>query len=141
MRLCLCQACYSLYLYQGGLGQSSVLTLRDCPLPKENHPSYGGPFDQVWSLFCFSSSFYSKEVAQEYLNQVYRLHGMPNSIVSDKNRAFVGGFCQELYERAGTKLLSTAYHPQTDGQTEVLNRCLEGYLRCMTGETPTNWCN
>ncbi|TYJ37836.1 hypothetical protein E1A91_A05G403100v1 [Gossypium mustelinum] len=47
---------------------------------------------------------------------------------------------EELFCRLGAKLkLSTAYHPQTDGQIEILNKCLESYLWCMTGEKPSSW--
>nr|GEU50021.1 reverse transcriptase [Tanacetum cinerariifolium] len=63
--------------------------------------------------------FTASQVAQVFLDQVYKLHGLPESIVKLK--------------------LSTAYHPQTDGQTEVVNRSLGCYLRCMCGEKPKEW--
>ena len=79
-------------------------------------------------------------VAQQFLNQVFKLHGMPTSIVSHKDPVFTSQFWQELFKLCNVKIkLSTAYHPQTDGQTEVVNRCLENYLRCVCIDQPRQW--
>ncbi|GJR29652.1 reverse transcriptase [Tanacetum coccineum] len=69
-----------------------------------------------------------------------RLYGLPKSIVSDRDKIFMSLFWKSLFEKLQVQLkMSTAYHPQTDGQTEVVNKYLEGYLRCMTGEKPMDW--
>lgn len=85
--------------------------------------------------------FTTLTIAQEYMvQQVHKLHGIPKSMVSGRDKIFVSNFWQELFKQLGARLhLSTAYHPQIDGQIEVLNKCLEGYLRCMTGECPSEW--
>lgn len=84
--------------------------------------------------------FTALTVAHAYLHNIYKSQAIPDSIVSDRDRIFLSNFWQELFRHLGAKLkLSTAYHPQTDGQTEILNKCLESYLRCMTGEKPSAW--
>ena len=79
-------------------------------------------------------------VAKLFLDNVYRLHGLPQTIISDRDRIFTSQFWQTLFKLAGVDLrLSTSYHPQTDGQTERLNQCLETYLRCFVHACPTKW--
>ncbi|XP_070053472.1 uncharacterized protein [Nicotiana tomentosiformis] len=80
------------------------------------------------------------EVAQSFMDGVFRLHDMPKTIVSDMNKVSTSKFWQELFKLQKVSLLTySAYHPQIDGQTEVANICLECYLRCMTFEKPKEW--
>ncbi|CAA7036526.1 unnamed protein product [Microthlaspi erraticum] len=79
-------------------------------------------------------------VAQLFFQEVYRLHGLPTSIVSDRDTRFLSHFWRSLWKMLQTSLdMSTAYHPQTDGQTEVTNRALGNMLHCLVGENLRSW--
>jgi transposase InsO family protein len=67
-------------------------------------------------------------------------HGLPNSIISDRGSLFTSKFWKQVMETMGTtRNLSTAFHPETDGQTERTNATLEQYLRAYCNYQQTNW--
>jgi len=72
----------------------------------------------------------AKDIADTFLRDVWKLHGLPTKIISDMDAKFSGPFCESLCNMIGVKpCMSTAYNPQTDGQTERTTLVLEGYLQ------------
>lgn len=80
------------------------------------------------------------QLADMFMREVVRLHGVPDSILSDRDPRFTASFWRALWSQLGTKLvMSTAYHPQTDGQTERANRTLEEQLRSYINQRQNDW--
>jgi len=78
--------------------------------------------------------------ARLFLHQVWKLHGLPKYVVSDRGPQFVAHFTKELYQLLGIKLVSsTAWYPQTDGQTEHVNQELDQYLQLFVNERQDDW--
>ena len=91
-------------------------------------------------LCAFPHQFTPAMVAQLLLDRIFKLHGMPTSIVSDRDPTFTSKFWKELFKLQGTQLkMSTSYHPQIDGKIEVVNKCLEAYLCCFSLEKNHQW--
>jgi hypothetical protein len=91
-------------------------------------------------FLALSHPFTAADIAQLFLDNIYKLHGLPFSIVSDKDTIFTSKFCKGLMEKVGVKLnYSTIYHPQSDGETERVNQCIENHLICMVFNQPRKW--
>lgn len=87
-----------------------------------------------------ATGFTAVKVADLFARMICRLQGMPKSIVSERDPIFLSRFWLELFRLSGTKLrMSSAYHPQSDGQTEVVNKVLQQYLRCFVHTHPKKW--
>jgi hypothetical protein len=85
-----------------------------------------------WVIFIPTSTrLTSPQLTQLVIDHVIAQHGVPESIVSDRGSKFVSKFWKHVTDKIGIKLrLSTAYHPQTNGQTERVNQIIEQYLQC-----------
>jgi transposase InsO family protein len=80
-----------------------------------------------------SHPFTTKTVVQLFIDNIFKLHGLPLVIITDRDKIFTSQLWQELFKSLSVKLkFSSAYHPQTDSQSERVNQCLENYLRCLT---------
>ena len=80
-----------------------------------------------------------EHVAKFFLKEIVRVHGLPRSIISNKDNKFVGYFWITLWKKMGTQLkFSSTFHPQIDGEAEVVYRSLGNLLRCLVGNKPNN---
>ena len=92
-----------------------------------------------YAHFCaLSHPFQVSTVADSFMETIQKLHGTPNIIVSDRDPIFTQNFWTKLFSFLGTQLAhSSSYHPQFDGHIEIVNKCLEGYLRCFVADKQT----
>ena len=87
-----------------------------------------------------SHRYTASRVAALFLQHVFKLHGLPYSIVSDRDTAFTSLFWEELFRRQGVDLaMSSSYHPQSDSQTEVVNKSFKHYLKAFAVDKLSLW--
>jgi len=97
-------------------------------------------FTKMDHLIGLQENATAKDVADTFLREVWKLHGLPTEIISDMDAKFSREFWESLCKMLGVKrCMSTAYHPQTDGQTERTNQVLEGYLRTFVNYDQDDW--
>jgi len=119
-------------------------------LPWSTDPTTGFKYNAILVVVCrftkeaeyipWLKGYNAKQLAHIINDRIIARHGIPKSIISDRDPLFTSNFWATLLAMIGTKRrLSTAYHPQTDGQTERTNRTMKAYLRMYTNEKQDNW--
>lgn len=97
-------------------------------------------FSKYAHFIALAHPYLAETVAAAFFSDIVRLHGVPTSIVSDRDPVFTSAFWHSLFDATGSKLhMSSAFHPQTDGQSEAVNKVIAMYLRCMVGDRPRSW--
>ena len=91
-------------------------------------------------LIPVNSTHKTNDIAKIFMKAIFRLHGFPKAIVSDRDPKFTSNFWKGLFAYLGTKLnFNTSYHPHTDGQIERVNQVLEDMLRMYVMDKPSKW--
>lgn len=91
-------------------------------------------------FFPITSNFKAYPIAELFFKEIFRLHGLPKNIVSDRDSRFLSYFLKKLFHLTCTNLTpSTSYHPQTNGQTEIVNKWIEAYLRSYVSNQQGAW--
>ena len=97
-------------------------------------------FSKMAHFIPYSKTSDASRIGRIFFDEVVHLHGLPKTIVSDQDVNFTSYFWKTLWHLMGTLLkFSTTYHPQTDGQTEAVNKSLRNLLRCLVGDSLGNW--
>ncbi|GJS74590.1 putative mitochondrial protein [Tanacetum coccineum] len=146
--------------YWKGMHKGVKKFIRECDVCQKQKPdlcAYPGLLqplpipERVWSEISMdfivglpksqgNHPYTASSVAQVFFGYVYKIHDSKSSIVLYRDAIFLSNFWKSLFKLLKVELkMSTAYHPQTDGQTKVVNKCLECFLRCMSGERPKEW--
>jgi hypothetical protein len=113
-------------------------------------PLIGRKFNSIWVIvdrltksahfIPVHTRYRAEKYAKLYISRILCLHGVPKTIISDQGPQFIARFSEQLYASLGTHLIhSSAYHPQTDGQTERINQILEDMLRACVLNCPGKW--
>lgn len=119
-------------------------------LPASADPVTGESFDSILVIVDRFTKFGrfipcretwgAEKLAHIFVKNVVANHGTPQTLITDRDKLFTSNFWTSLSQELGIRhKLSTAYHPQTDGQTERLNQTLEQYLRCYVNDRQDNW--
>lgn len=119
-------------------------------LPKSKDPTTGEAYDAILVMvdrltkYChivpFKETYDAEKLGYIVLDRLIRYQGIPKGLTSDRDKLFTSNYWKTLIPLLGTKLrMSTAYHPQTDGQTERTNQSLEQYLRHYVNNSQNNW--
>ena len=115
----------------------------ELPKTTDGHDAIVTVVDRLTKMVHFipcTTTVTAQQLARLFLTHIFRLHGIPQDIVSDRDPRFISGFWKEFCRLLGTRQnMSTPYHPETDGQTERLNRILEEMLRHYVAPHQDDW--
>ena len=119
-------------------------------LPRSKEPLTGAIYDSIWVtmerltkyayMIPYKEGSTADELAYMFTRHIYANHGLPDEFITDRDKLFVSKFWKTLMAQLGVHhKLSSAYHPQTDGQTERTNQTLEAYLRTYVNNQQNDW--